>query len=183
MHQSIPCHRSLRVLLSEPSTVAFRLRIIEINLFYLTLKILLSSKSWSVFYVSPFLFSVSLSAPMLCVCHVASIFERSLRYFFLIFFFPSFSILSLDVFPFSAKISFRLFWLRSFRSSVFLWRRPHVSPCPSPYWMNVTLPSQPSICNLTPAAAKSETLPKPSKLSATTFLLDLGAGLSKICSL
>ena len=93
MHQSIPCHRSLRVLLSEPSTVAFLLRIIEINLFYLTLKILLSSKSWSVLSVSPFLFSVSLSAPMLCVCHVASIFERSLRYFFLIFFFRSFSIL------------------------------------------------------------------------------------------
>ena len=184
MHQSIPCHRSLCVLLSEPSTVAFLLRIIEINLFYLTLKILLSSKSWSVFFCLSFpLFCFSFCSYVVCVCHVASIFERSLRYFFLIFFFPSFSILSLDVFPFSAKISFRLFWLRSFRSSVFLWRRPHVSPCPSPYWMNVTLPSQPSICNLTPAAAKSETLPKPSKLSATTFLLDLGAGSLKICSL
>ena len=64
--------------------------------FYLTLKILLSSKSWSVFSVSPFLFSVSLSAPML---HVAWIFVRSLRYFFLIFVFPFFLFGLLMCFP------------------------------------------------------------------------------------
>ena len=183
MHQSIPCHRSLRVLLSEPSTVAFMLRIIEINLFYLTLKILLSSKSWSVFFCLSFpLFCFSFCSYVVCVCHVASIFERSLRYFFLIFFFRSFSILV------SWCVSLQC---HDFLSSVLTSFIPFVS-------VSVTTASRESvsvalldechasiaaICNLTPAAAKSETLPKPSKLSATTFLLDLGAGLSKICSL
>lgn len=48
------------------------------------------------FSVSPFLFSVSLSAPML---HVAWIFVRSLRYFFLIFVFPFFLFGLLMCFP------------------------------------------------------------------------------------
>ena len=94
MHQSIPCHRSLRVLLSEPSTVAFLLRIIEINLFLSYTENLAFFKIVISFLCLSFpLFCFSFCSYVVCVCHVASIFERSLRYFFLIFFFRSFSIL------------------------------------------------------------------------------------------